>query len=223
MLEIIHKLRVFVNENNKFGNHVGIIIDVENNINKHKRQTIATKLGFSESVFINKLNPASVSIFNPQREISFAGHAMVGAAWFLKQFHNQKINFIDCAGGRIKTWEVNGFTWIQAGLSSMPPWQFEQLKDIVAVETFPTKKALLKKHTFVWAWQDKNKGIIRARTFAPDWGIPEDEANGSGAMKLSAKLRSKITVIHGQGSVIYANFAGAGLVEVGGRVAELLV
>ena len=143
--------------------------------------------------------------------------------WFLKQFHNQKINFIDCAGGRIKTWEVNGFTWIQAGLSSMPPWQFEQLKDIVAVETFPTKKALLKKHTFVWAWQDKNKGIIRARTFAPDWGIPEDEANGSGAMKLSAKLRSKITVIHGQGSVIYANFAGAGLVEVGGRVAELLV
>lgn len=56
---------------------------------------------------------------------------------------------------------------------------------------------------------DKNTGIVRARTFSPDWGIPEDEANGSGAMKLAMVLK---------GSVIYANPIAAGLIELGGQV-----
>ena len=74
------------------------------------------------------------------------------------------------------------------------------------------------KHTVVWAWIDEKRGIIRARTFAPDWGIPEDEANGSGAMKLAAKLDREIAVLHGKGSVIYVNPSKKDCVSLGGKV-----
>ena len=64
------------------------------------------------------------------------------------------------------------------------------------------------------------KGLIRARTFAPDWGIPDDEANGSGAMKLAATLERSIEIIHGKGSVIYAKPWKADFADLGGRVTE---
>ena len=213
--------RVFVNDNGDYGNPVGIIVDLENKITKKKRQSISTKIGFSESVFINQLNPIKVSIFNPQKEVSFAGHAMVGTAWFVKNKLDLKVNFIECIGGRIKAWQDDGFTWIQTKISALPPWQYEKLKSVQEVENYPVKKAKLKKHTVVWSWLDKDKSIIRARTFAPDWGISEDEANGSGSVKLASMLKLKIKVIHGKGSVIYTNPVASELVEVGGRVKKV--
>lgn len=213
-------IRVFVNKKGEYGNPVGIIVDLQKNISKERRQAISTKLGFSESVFINQLDPVRVNIFNPQREVSFAGHAMVGTAWFIRIKLNLEANYIECLGGRIKTWQKNDLTWIQAKMSAMPPWQYEELKGANEVESYPTDKAESKEHTIVWSWQDKDNSIIRARTFAPDWGIPEDEANGSGSMKLASMLKSKIQVIHGKGSVIYANPVTANLIEVGGRLKE---
>ncbi len=213
-------LRVFINDNGDYGNPVGIIVDLENKLTKEERQTLSTTIGFSESVFINQLDPVKVSIFNPQREVPFAGHAMVGAAWFIRKNYDLKSNFIDCLGGRIKTWQDDGLTWIQAKLSSMPPWQYEQLESPKEVENYPTNKAKSKEHAFVWSWLDKDKRIVRARTFAPDWGIPEDEANGSGSMKLSSDLKLGIKIIHGKGSVIYANPLNTEFVEVGGMVKE---
>lgn len=61
-----------------------------------------------------------------------------------------------------------------------------------------------KEHTIVWSWIDKEKGIVRARTFASDWNIPEDEANGSGAMKLANSLNRNLIIHHGKGSVIHS-------------------
>lgn len=75
-------------------------------------------------------------------------------------------------------------------------------------------------HTFAWAWINEDKGLIRARTFAPDWGIPEDEANGSGSMQLASILERKIEVIHGKGSIIYAKPEKSHFADVGGRVVE---
>lgn len=81
----VNIFRVFVNDKNQYGNPVGIIIDEKQKIQTKKRQQIASKLGFSESVFINNLKTGKVSIFNPVDEVNFAGHAMVGTAYFLSQ------------------------------------------------------------------------------------------------------------------------------------------
>jgi predicted PhzF superfamily epimerase YddE/YHI9 len=76
-----------------------------------------------------------------------------------------------------------------------------------------------KPHTVAWAWIDEAKGLVRARTFAQDWGIPEDEANGSGSMQLAVNLRRKLTLRHGKGSIIHAQPSReVGHAEVGGLV-----
>jgi len=72
----------------------------------------------------------------------------------------------------------------------------------------------------MWAWIDKTKGLIRARTFASDWEIPEAQGNGSGSMVLAAKLKRDIEIKHGEGSVIFAKPAPDGCADIGGRVNE---
>ncbi len=217
----IHTLRVFVNQDNKFGNPVGVILDEGNGIDTKERQRIATQLGYSESVFINNLDAGNVSIFDPRDEISFAGHAMVGTAWFINKTRNPPLDCLTCAGGVIETWRENNKTWIRAGLSMMPAWQYEQLSDVTEVESIALQTALSKKHTFVWTWIDEHRGLIRARTFAPDWGIPEDEANGSGSMKLAATLGRSIEIMHGKGSIIYAKPWESDFADLGGRLEEV--
>ena len=74
------------------------------------------------------------------------------------------------------------------------------------------------KHTVVWSWMDISRGLVRARTFAPDWGIPEDQANGSGSMLLASKLDRKLEIHHGDGSIIFAKPIDKVSAEVGGLV-----
>lgn len=216
----IHTLRVFVDEKGNFGNPVGIILDEGKKIDSKERQQIATKLGYSESVFINNLSLSSVSIFNPRKEVPFAGHAMVGTAWLISKLRNHPIDSLTCPGGSIKTWRDKDKTWIRASLGVMPSWQYEQLKNATEVECLSPAITLSKEHTFVWAWVDENRGLIRARTFAPDWGIPEDEANGSGSMKLAVTLGRSIEILHGKGSIIYAKPWKPDFSDLGGRVVE---
>lgn len=216
----IHVLRVFVNNEKMFGNPVGIVLDEKQEITVEGRQRIATSLGFSESVFVNNVDTGNISIFNPKREVDFAGHALVGTAYFINTILKKPINSLDCKGGHIVTWQDNDKTWIRASLEHTPPWIHEQLSDVASVESISATQIASKRHTVVWAWIDQNNGIVRARTFAPDWGIPEDEANGSGSMQLAATLGQKLEIHHGKGSVIYAKSAGSGFADVGGRVLE---
>ena len=58
-------LRVFANEEGKFGNPVGIIVDESQVFNKDKRQQMALNSGFSEIVFINDIKKRNISIFSP--------------------------------------------------------------------------------------------------------------------------------------------------------------
>ncbi len=215
----IHILRVFVNEEKKFGNPVGIVLDEKQEISMKDRQCIATNLGFSESVFINNIDIGNVNIFNPQEE-DFAGHALVGTSYFINRILKKPLSFLECLGSRVSTWQEHGATWIRADLKNTPPWSHEQLQNASLVDTLSISQSIFKKPTMVWAWLDQGKGIVRARTFASDWGIPEDEANGSGSMQLAAILGQQLEIHHGKGSIIYAKPAKAGSADVGGRVEE---
>lgn len=215
---IVHMLRVFVNKEGKFGNPVGIVLDEKQELSPTNRQSIATKVGFSETVFINDLNTGSVSIYNPTKEVKFAGHALTGTAYFINKILGKPISLLECKGGKIKTRHEGELTWIHASLEGTPPWHHEEFPNADAVEELPISSN--KEHTVIWSWLDKNKGIIRARTFAPDWGIPEDEANGSGSMQLAAILGRPLEIRHGKGSIVYAKPTEKGSADVGGRVEQ---
>jgi predicted PhzF superfamily epimerase YddE/YHI9 len=72
---------------------------------------------------------------------------------------------------------------------------------------------------YAWAWIDDDAGTVRARSFAPGAGIAEDEATGSAALALCARLGRPIIVHQGHGSVLNARPLDGGWAEVGGRVA----
>lgn len=214
-------INVFTSEAGQFGNPVGVIVDIGNKISKLKRQQIAKNSGFSEVVFVNDLATKNISIYSPQREIPFAGHAVVGTAYYLNQLLKTPINELMGIGGLIRTWREADLTWVKVGLSITPSWNYEQLSSPSMVEQLSKQETSSKEHTVVWAWLDQSQGIIRARTFAPDWGIPEDEANGSGAMKLAFSLGKELTIHHGKGSLIHARPFGSASAAVGGLVAIL--
>jgi len=158
-------LYVFVNEKGQFGNPVGIILDTKDEISTDKRQKIAAESGFSEAVFVNDLDTNNISIYSPQREIPFAGHALVGASYFLSQEYKKPITQLVGIGGVISTWQKDSLTWIRGKLSITPPWNYEQLQSPSEVDSFSPEQTSLMKHTVVWAWKNKEIGIIRARPF----------------------------------------------------------
>ena len=71
----------------------------------------------------------------------------------------------------------------------------------------------------VWAWVDEAAGVVRERVFAPGYGIPEDEATGSAAVSLAARLGRELDVRQGRGSRLLARPLDDGMVEIAGRVA----
>ena len=73
-------------------------------------------------------------------------------------------------------------------------------------------------HAYCWAWEDEEAGRVRARAFLPEAGIAEDEATGSAALALSARIGRPIEVRQGRGSDLFARPLGNGFAEVGGRV-----
>jgi predicted PhzF superfamily epimerase YddE/YHI9 len=216
----VHVLRVFADENGNFGDGAGVIIDEKRQLDDARRLTLTQGLGWAESVFVNDLQNCNVSIFNPQNEIKFAGPAVAGTAWLLMKLRGESAVTIRSLGGDTKAWQDGELTWLRANLNMMPPWHLKQLDMPDDIMRISSEQAADMEHTFVWAWINEGKGVVRARTFASDWGIPEAEAGGSGSMMLAAKLKRSIEVIHGKGSVIYAKPAGKTQVELGGRVIE---
>ncbi len=213
-------LRVFADEKGSFGNPVGIIVDEGQGLSTDVRQQVAIALGYSESIFINDVQARSISIFTPQNEIAFAGHAAVGAAWLLRGLIGGTVDTLHGRDGRIETWTTDDVTWVRSELRTTPPWWHERLESAEAIESLHGPQDVSQEHTQLWAWTDKSAGQLRARTFAAAWGIPEDEANGSGCMRLAAALGLSLRIVHGKGSVIYAKPGKPGWADVGGRVVE---
>lgn len=214
----VNVLRVFANKEGKYGNPVGIVVDTERKLSDQDRRRISAATSFSETIFINDLSNRSISIYNPEEEIDFSGHAVVGVVFFLERELQISVNQVVGLNGPIDTWSENGLTWVKTELRNTPPWWHERLASAREIEALTGPQSDNQEHVQLWAWIDEEAGTIRSRTFAPGWGIPEDEANGSGCMRLAAALGRNIVVYHGKGSVIYARPSTPGIAQVGGFV-----
>lgn len=210
-------VRVFTNEASEFGNPVGLVLDEGRQLTDDQRQSIATKMGFSETVFINNVSDPDISIFDTIHPVKFAGHAAVGAAWYMSTLSEKNVDSIHCSGMDLPTWQDGQVRWVRAAMSLTPGWNHEQLDSPKDVDSITDNEAAQKEHVFVWAWINKSKGLVRARTFLPDWDILEDQGNGSGSMQRAVAESMPLEIQHGRGSVIYARPAANDQAEVGGR------
>lgn len=211
----LHVLRVFCAPQGGGGNPLGVFLE-GGAVAERDRQPIATELGFPETVFVDDAHDGAVRIYTPGEELDFAGHPMVGTAWLIGR-EREPVAHLRPPAGEIPVRSAGDLTFIAGRPEWGPKWEFVQVDSAEEVEGLnapPGGKPLVG----VWAWLDEDGGVIRERVFASKLGIREDEATGSAAVRLSARLGRPLDTRQGRGSRILARPLEDGMVEIGGRV-----
>ena len=197
----LHILRVFTAEDGSWGNPLGVFLDGAE-VAEDRRQAVAHRLGFSETVFVDDPGSGACRIFTPGLELPFAGHPTP---------------VLRPPAGEVKVRREGALTFVAARAEWSPPWALLQLRDPAAVEELedpPPGEEL----PYLWAWQEEAGGTVRSRCLSLDDGVGEDEATGSAAIMLCAELGRELTIHQGRGSLLHARPLGEGRAEVGGRV-----
>jgi predicted PhzF superfamily epimerase YddE/YHI9 len=213
----LHTLTVFLGPRGEGGNLLGVFLQ-GGIVPQERRQAVAAQLGFSETVFVDDAETGVLKIFTPARELPFAGHPLVGTGWLLAG--GDRTERVLCPpAGEVPHWiDHEGRSWIRGRPEWAPEMTLSQLDDPGAVDTLdgpPEGVGFLD----AWAWIDEGAGQVRARVFAPAYGVTEDEATGSAAVRLAAQLGRPLEIHQGVGSRILARPTADGAVDVGGQVA----
>lgn len=209
----LHVLRVFVGHTGAGGNPLGIFLD-GSEVPPAARQAVAAELGFSETVFVDDATTGRVQIFTPAAQLPFAGHPLVGTSWLLRAAGHVP-DVLRPPAGDVATWvDDQDRTWIRGRAEWAPVMDLVQFASPTDVEELRAPPP----GDFVdaWAWLDEDAGLIRARVFAPRYGIAEDEATGAAAVRLVTQLGRPVQIHQGGGSVIVATPGLGGTAEIGG-------
>jgi predicted PhzF superfamily epimerase YddE/YHI9 len=214
---LVNVVNVFVDDSGAYGNPLGIVW--ASAATRRHEQDIATDLGFSETIFIDAVADRAVTarIFTPRQELPFAGHPTVGLAAWLRS-NGDEVGAIDVPAGRVRVRSEGELVFVTARPEWTPAFELDRLDSPSEVEAVDPD-AYGQGMYFVWAWVDEDAGRIRARMFAPELGIREDEATGAAAVRLTAALGRDLEILQGRGSLLHTHALGQ-QVEVGGRVSE---
>jgi predicted PhzF superfamily epimerase YddE/YHI9 len=215
-------VRVFADATGGHGNELGIIRS--STLTEGREQTIALGLGFSETVFVDAIGPvdapeqgraASIRIFTPARELPFAGHPSVGTAWWLAH-EGDPVTVLRERAGEVEVRTDGDTTWITARADWAPEFEWHAFESIDEVDAIDPA-VFTDGHHYAYAWVDESAGRLRARMFAPDMGIPEDEATGAAAVRVTARLGRDLHISQGTGSELVTALADDDRIRVGGR------
>ncbi|WP_025735494.1 PhzF family phenazine biosynthesis protein [Mycobacterium genavense] len=212
-------LRVFTDRDGNFGNPLGVVD--ASRVAPADRQRLANQLGYSETVFIDLpaagATTAHATIYTPRVEIPFAGHPTVGAAWWLRA-NGTAIDTLRVPAGAVRVHYEDDLV----GVRARPDWgpeyvmhEFDSVERVLAADPgqFPDDSA-----HYLWAWTDRSAGSLRSRTFVANLGVPEDEATGSAALRITGQLRRDLSITQGSGSRLETVWSPDGWIRVAGRV-----
>ncbi|MFI5507016.1 PhzF family phenazine biosynthesis protein [Mycobacterium sp. NPDC051804] len=212
-------LRVFTDAEGNYGNPLGVVDN--STVEPSDRQRIATQLGYSETIFVDLpesgSNTAHARIFTPAVELPFAGHPTVGASWWLRD-QGFAINTLRVPAGVVQVSYDDELTAVSARSEWAPGfaiYDLDSVDDLMAAD--PSDYADATEH-YLWTWLDKSAGTIRSRMFAADLGVPEDEATGAAAVRITDYLSRDLEIVQGKGSRISTQWSPEGWVRVAGRV-----
>ncbi|MGA8332456.1 MAG: PhzF family phenazine biosynthesis protein [Mycobacterium sp.] len=212
-------LRVFTDSAGNFGNPLGVVDAATVEPDQHQR--VATELGYSETIFVDLPAAGSASaharIYTPVTELPFAGHPTVGASWWLRDI-GTPIRTLQVPAGIVQVSYDGDLTSVSARSEWAPDFaihDLDSLDDLAAADPsdFPDDAA-----HYLWAWIDESSGSLRSRLFAANLGVPEDEATGSAAVRITDHLSRDLSITQGQGSMIETSWSPQAWVRVAGRV-----
>jgi predicted PhzF superfamily epimerase YddE/YHI9 len=218
-------LRVFTDPDGNFGNPLGVVDASQ--VEPPDRQQLAAQLGYSETVFVDLpvagSTTAVATIYTPRIEVPYAGHPTVGVSWWLRE-NGSPVNTLQVPAGIVQVSYDAGAQADCTGISAPSEWAPEfavhelgSADELLAAD--PAEFADDIAH-YLWAWIDRSAGSLRARTFAANLGVPEDEATGSAAMRITDYLSRDLHITQGKGSTIETTWNPEGWVGVAGRVAN---
>jgi predicted PhzF superfamily epimerase YddE/YHI9 len=212
-------LRVFTDSAGNFGNPLGVVEATA--VAPADRQGLATQLGYSETIFVELpaagSTTAQARIFTPGTELPFAGHPTVGASWWLKSI-GTPVHTLQVPAGLAQVDYDGDLTGVNARAEWAPEFaihEFDSLDELAAAD--PDDYPDDTQH-YLWTWSDKAAGALRSRVFAANLGIPEDEATGAGAVRITDYLSSDLAITQGKGSQIQTRWSPEGWVRIAGRV-----
>jgi predicted PhzF superfamily epimerase YddE/YHI9 len=212
-------LRVFTDPAGNFGNPLGVVDAATVEPAQHQR--LATQLGYSETIFVDLPTADSATaharIYTPVTELPFAGHPTVGASWWLRDI-GTPIRTLRVPAGVVQVSYDDDLTSVSARSEWSPDFAIHDLaslEDLAAAEAsdFPEDVA-----HYLWAWIDESSGSLRSRLFAANLGVPEDEATGSAAIRMTDYLSRDLSITQGKGSMIDTVWSPRGWVQFAGRV-----
>lgn len=213
-------LRVFTDSEGNFGNPLAVVD--AGTVQPRDRQPLATQLGYSETLFVDLPAAGSTTaharIFTPTTEVPFAGHPTVGLSWWLREL-GVPIHTLQVPAGIVQVSYEDDVTAVHARSEWAPElaiYDLDSLDDLTAASPadFPDDM-----QHYLWTWTDESTGSLRSRMFATGLGVPEDEATGSAAVRITDYLSRDLTITQGKGSVIETTWNPEGWVRVAGRVA----
>lgn len=212
-------LRVFTDSAGNFGNPLGVVD--ASTVSPQQQQRLAAQLGYSETIFVDSPRPGSTTaharIYTPFTELPFAGHPTVGASWWLRA-NGKPIRTLQVPAGIVQVSYDDDVTAVSARSEWGPEFaihDLESLDDLAAASPADFPDDI---QHYLWAWIDKEAGSLRSRMFAANLGVPEDEATGSAAVRITDYLSRDLTIIQGKGSVIETTWHPEGWVRIAGRV-----
>jgi len=212
-------LRVFTDPDGNFGNALGVVD--ASTVAPDDRQRIATELGFSETIFVDLpqegATTAHAHIFTPVTELPFAGHPTVGAAWWLRE-NGLPIHTLQVPAGIVQVSYVDDRTAIRAPAEWAPEFAIHDLSSVEELAAADPAEFPDDVEHYLWTWTDRDNGHVRARMFVADLDVPEDEATGSAAVRITDYLSRDLTITQGKGSQIYTTWSPEGWVLVAGHV-----
>ncbi|MFI9235196.1 PhzF family phenazine biosynthesis protein [Streptomyces sp. NPDC053079] len=210
-------VRVFTGPHGTGGNPLGIVRDGGAVPDGPARQRLAAELGFSETVFVDDASHGGVDIYTPSARLPFAGHPLVGLAWWLRR-QGRPVSVLRPPAGEVPTWQAGETTWVRGRAEWATGRRTERYATVAEVEALPAPPPG-EGWLYAWAWEDEAAGRVRARGF-PRRGdaIVEDEATGAAAIVLTARLGRSLAIRQGVGSRILTRFHADGTVDLGGRV-----
>jgi len=215
----VHVLRVFTDASGSFGNPLGVVDAAA--VPCSDRQRMATELGYSETIFVDLPEYGSMTahaqIFTPEIELPFAGHPTVGAGWWLRE-RGTPVQTLAVPAGLVQIGEDGGLTTVRARAQWSPRFVIHHCPSVEELLTSDPADYADDGYHYLWAWIDSGGGHIRSRMFANELGVPEDEATGSAAVRMTDQLGRDLTITQGRGSQIFTSWDPEGWVMVAGRV-----
>ncbi|HEY1840884.1 MAG TPA: PhzF family phenazine biosynthesis protein [Mycobacterium sp.] len=212
-------LRVFTDADGNFGNPLGVVDAATAQPDQHQR--IADELGYSETIFIDIPaaggTTAAARIYTPLIELPFAGHPTVGASWWLRSI-GRPIHTLQVPVGVVQVSYDDDITTISARSEWAPEFAIHDLESLDELAAADATDFSDDVSHYLWAWADEPSGALRARVFCENLGVPEDEATGSAAVRITDYLSRDLHITQGKGSVIETTWSPQGWVRVAGRV-----